>query len=223
MQVAVAARAGRPAWLNRRTILGAVLVVISIASGWTVLERGKATIPVWVAARDLPVGAVLDGATLRVEHVNLSPRLARSYVRSATSLEGMTVTRPMAEGELVPAAWVSEAVESRSRAVTIPIEPEHAVGGALRPGERVDVYATFDAGEAHARTVVLLRAAEVIDLVTAGGLVMGERAVIGLTVAVAPEDAQRVAFASHTGRLDVVRVDGSSDASRSGPITSSDL
>ena len=223
MDVAVAVKAGRPVWLNRRTILGLVLVAVAVVTGWTVLERGKATFPVWAVARDLPAGAVLSADSLRIEHVNLSPRLAGSYVSSSTSLEGMTVTRAVAAGELVPVAWLAEAEGSTSRAVTIPIEPEHAVGGSLRPGQFVDVYATFDAGEAHARTVVLLRDAEVMDLVTAGGLVMGDKAVIGLTVAVAPQDAQRVAFASRTAQLDVVRVDGAADVGSSRPITAGDL
>ena len=207
MQIAAATRAGVPAWINRRTLLGVVLILVSVAGGRAVMESGKTTVPVWVVGKDLAGGSVLSGEELRVEHVNLPPRLGASYVRASEPLAGMVVTRPLAAGELVPAAWVVPSSPARSRAVAIPVDPEHAVGGALRPGDLVDIYATFDAGDARARTVALLREAEVLDVVSAGGLVMGDRSLIGLTISIDPSEAQRVAFASRTAELDVVRVD----------------
>ena len=223
MEVAAAMRLGRPSWVNRRTLLGLTLVGISVVCGWLVLESGKATYPVWTVVRDLPAGVALGRDDLRIEEVNLPPRLLDTYLSSSKSLAGMTLTRPVTAGELIPATWLASDDESASRVVTIPVDPEHAVGGALRPGEEVDVYATFDAGDPRARTVVLLRGAEVIDLVTSGGLVMGDRAIIGLTVAVGSEDAHRVAFASRTAELDVVRVDGVDSPNSSSSITTSDF
>ena len=223
MQVAVAARAGRPGWLNRRTILGAVLIAVSLAGGRVVLEEGRAVTGVWVAARDLAAGTRLDASNLRVEHVRFSPRLADSYLRSTHDLSSQVLTRPLAAGELVSAEWVAPSDQTGSRAVTVPVDPEHSVGGTIRPGDVVDVLATFDAGDHRARTVTLLRNAEVIDVVSAGGLVMSEKAVVGLTVSVSAEEAQRVAFASRSAELDVVRIDGVAGGSARSVVTEADF
>ena len=43
---------------------------------------------------------------------------------------------------------------------------------------------------------------------TAGGLTLGEDALVGITVAISPEDSARVAFAVRTAEIDIVRVVG---------------
>ncbi len=224
MDVAVAARAARPTWLNRRTILGVVLVGISLIGGQSILENAKAAAPVWVVTRDLPGGATLDSHSLRVEHVGLPASLVSTYLPASVDPAGQILTRPLAAGELVPANWIArDSGSSGTRALTVPVDPERAVGGALRPGDLIDMYATFDAGDSRARTVTLVRAVEVVDLVSAAGLVMGDKAVVGITISVTPEEAQRVAFASRSGALDIVRVDGPHDRGSSGVVTGADF
>ena len=223
MDVAVAARAGRPGWLNRRTVLGIILVTLSTGGGYALLEDADRTTPFWVAARDLASGSVITADSLRVEHVRLSPRLGAEYVTSADELEGMVVTRPLAEGELVPNGWLADRAASAGRSITVPIDPEHAVGGRLGPGDRVDIFATFDAGDVRARTVSLVRDVEVIDLIAAGGLVMGDRSVVGVTISVTPDEAQRVAFASRTAELDVVRIDDPATRAETSTVSGEDL
>ena len=56
------------------------------------------------------------------------------------------------------------------RDVTIPVTPEHALGGAIRPGDRVDVYATFDKGTDVARTLTVARTATVRGVTRSDGL-----------------------------------------------------
>lgn len=223
MEIAVAARAGRPGFLNRRTVLGVLLVGLSVAGGYEILGAAEETVPVWVAARDLASGSPITAGALRVEHVSLPDRLGSEYVTTAQKLEGSVVTRPLGEGELIPHEWVAPSGISEGRSITVPIDPEHAVGGELRPGDVVDLYATFDPSDVRARTVSLVREAEVIDTVSAGGLVMGDRSIIGLTVSVSPDEAQRIAFASRTAQVDVVRIDDPSERGSRSVITGADF
>jgi len=223
MEVAVATRAGRPAWINRRTVCGVALVALSMGGGHLVLESGKTTTPVWVATRDLAGGSPLTPESLRIEHVRLPPVLASEYVPSEQPMAGNVVTRPVSAGELLHHEWLAPHAPGRGRAVTIPVDPEHALGGALEPGDLVDIFATFNSGDVRARTVPLVRSVEVLGVVSSGGLVMGDRSVVGITISVNPEDAQRVAFATRTAELDVARVEDPSQQGRAGIVRSEDF
>lgn len=209
MDVPQARRAGRPEWVNARTLLGLVLFAAAFLGGRQVLREADTTVPVWVAARDLPSGAELTDSDLEIVRVDLPGGLLDSYVGTSVSLDGAGLIRPVSAGELIPAAWTTPAGRSGAGdAITVPVSPEHALGGELAPGDRIDVYASFDAGDARARTLLVARGVEVLDVVTAGGLVVGEDAVVGITVAVDGTDAGRLAFAVRNAEIDVVRVDG---------------
>lgn len=218
MDVPGARRLSRPRWANSRTILGLVLFVTALLVGRGVLEGAKTTVTVWAAARDLPQDETLDVSELTRAEVKLPAGVAAAYAPATEDLDGAVLTRPLVAGELIPRAWLaSGASVEAGRSMTIPVTPEHAVGGRLRPGDRVDVYATFDSGDVRARTSVLVRGVEVLDVVETGGLVLGEEAVAGLTVAVTPSEAARLAFAIRTAELDVALVAGAADAE--GPAT----
>ena len=209
MDVPAARRLPRPRWANLRTILGLVLFAGALLIGRGILEGAKTTVEVWAAARDLRQDETLDAAALTRAQVKLPADVAAAYAGSAEDLEGAVLTRPLVAGELIPKAWIASGPSVvAGRSMTIPVTPEHAVGGRLRPGDRVDVYATFDSGDARARTSVLVRAVEVLDVVETGGLVVGEESVVGLTVAVTPSEAARLAFAIRTAELDVALVAG---------------
>lgn len=223
MDIAVAARAGRPAWVNRRTVVGALLMALSVTAGHGILENGKATTPVWVAAQDLAGGTRVGSGSLRVEHVRLPPGLAAAYVEADEQITGLVVTRPVAQGELVPRNWLATHSPGEGRALTVPVDPEHAVGGQLQSGDFVDIFATFRSDDEAARTVTLAREVQVLDLVAAGGLVMGDKSVVGITISVSPSDAQRIALATRTAELDVARVDDPSQTGGRGVVRSVDL
>jgi Flp pilus assembly protein CpaB len=209
LDVPQARRAGRPQWVNARTLLGLVLFAAAFLGGRQVLREGDTTVPIWVASRDLSSGAELGVENLEIARVDLPGGLLDSYVGASVSLDGARLTRPVSEGELIPAAWTAHlAPGSTPNALTVPVTPEHAVGGDLAPGDRIDVYASFDVGDVRARTMVVARGVEVLDVITAGGLVVGEEAVVGITVAVDATDVGRLAFAIRNGEIDVVRVEG---------------
>lgn len=209
MELRQATRLERPSWVNVRTALGLLLFAAALLTGNRVLASANTTIDVWAAARDLPEGSTLATDDLRPAAVKLPTRLLPDYVRTSHTLDGAVLTRPVHAGELIPVGWLaSEGDAPDVRAMAIPIEPEHAVGGALRPGDRVDVLATFDASDARARTTVLARGVDVLEVVRTEGITLGDDALTAVTLAVDAQDAVRLAFAVRTAELDVVRVDG---------------
>lgn len=208
-----AVRVNRPTWANLRTSLGLLLFCAALLGGQRVLQDAQNTVEVWTAARDLPQDQALTSADVVPKAVHLPPELMDEYVVASTDLDGAVVMRPVMEGELLSNAAIADgAVASAGRSMTIPVAPEHAVGGALRPGDRIDVFGSFDAGDARAKTLLLVRGVSIIHMVEAGGLVMGEEAVVGVTVSVTPEEAARLAFAVRNAEIDIVRVDGNPEA-----------
>jgi pilus assembly protein CpaB len=223
VEVAQAARVARPAWVNLRTVLGVILFSLALLGGNRLLAASKTTVDVWVATRDLPRDSLIAAGDVEAEAVKLPSRLLAAYAPATETLVGRVVTRPLHAGELVARGWLAtSAAPSGARSLTVPVEPEHAVGGALRAGDRVDVLATFDAGDVRARTTLLARGVDVLEVVKAGALAFGDEAVVGVTLSVTPQEATRLAFALRTGEIDVVRVDGPA-AGGASTVTSRDF
>lgn len=207
MDVPEARRASAPSWLNARTMLGLFLFCAAVLGGQRLIESSSSTTLVWAAARDLPQDATLTSQDLRPVEVRLPAEQLSQYVASSSALDGSILSRALLEGELIHSGWlVDTQTQGQGRSMTIPVAPEHAVGGDLRAGDRVDIYATFDPGDARARTTLLARDIEIVDVVTAGGFAIEEEALVGVTVSVSPVEVTRLAFAIRTGEIDLVRI-----------------
>ncbi len=189
--------------------MGLLLFSVAFFGAQRLIAGARATVPVLVAARDLPTDHTLTAADLVRAEVALPPELMTRYALASRDLAGVSLSRPVAEGEMIALSWVAEGrYVGEGRALTIPITADHAVGGDLQTGDRVDILATFDSGEVRARTVLVAGGVEIVNPVEAGGLVTGEASVIGVTVAVTPEQAAELTFAIRSADLDVVRVEG---------------
>jgi Flp pilus assembly protein CpaB len=209
MDVSVARTFSRPGWLNLRTTLGLILFALALLAGQRVMAQSASTNEVWVAAHDLGPNSTLVSGDLKAEDVHLSSDMLPRYAAASRDITGATLVRPVAEGELLPlSSLASEAGSDQGRSMTLPVTPEHAVGGQLRPGDRVDIFASFDSGDISARTTLLARSVAVIDVVNQGGFGVADGSMVGITVAVTPSDAARLAFATHNADIDVVRVNG---------------
>jgi Flp pilus assembly protein CpaB len=209
--------------MNGRTLLGLLIFSAALFGGQRVMQDAQNTVAVWAAARDVPEGAVITASDLRVADVRLPDDLLARYALSSTPLDGAVATRSIATGELFSTAWVAGDAELESgRMISIPLQPEHAVGGSLRVGDRIDILATFDAGDARARTVVLAQAIEVRDVVLAQG-VIDDPGQIGVTVSVDASQSARIAFAIRNSEIDVVRVTGVPGSHSLDAVTEEDL
>jgi pilus assembly protein CpaB len=168
-------------------------------------------IPVVVAARDLPRGSVLEPAMLEV--VTMPSAFAPpAAIAQPERVDGRTLLAGLATGEVVTstrlagprAGPVAALVPAGLRAVALAVS---LPPGAVRPGDRVDVLATYAGGQPHTETVA--QGVEVL-LVTGsspgGSLDTLESGLMGgpaLMLLVTPYGAERLAYARAFADLSV--------------------
>lgn len=194
----------------RRSALAFWLAAVIVALGSGVVVSRLVGEAAARAARlgglvEVPVASrpVEAGAVVRASDVSVVALPADAVPRGpvARSPAGRVAVVPLVPGEVVLASklapeglrGVAALVPRGRRALAVPAD---AGGLALRVGNRVDVLATFDvAGDSSAAAP-----AEPTFAVAQGALVVdaGED---GVTVAVSPEEAPRVAFALARGTV----------------------
>jgi Flp pilus assembly protein CpaB len=210
IDVRQARTAGRPAWVNLRSTLGLILFAVAFIAGARVLNEARVTTPVWTAARDLPSGTEVGPSDVVSAAVRLPSPLLERYARTSTDLNGAVLSRPVRAGEMIALDWLARDLEDHpGRAMTIPLTPESgAAPTGVRVGDRLDVLLTLDAGDVRARTLVLAGNVEVLEVVETSGLVGEESSVVGVMVAVTPQQEVRLAFGIRTGDIDLSLVEG---------------
>jgi pilus assembly protein CpaB len=160
-----------------------------------------------VAATDLARGTVLEPAMLIVRRVP-APFLAPGALASPDGVVGRTLAadvaadEPLTDLRLAPAGGpVAALIPAGFRAVPITAA---LPASAVRPGDRVDVLATFATGGAHTETVA--PGAEVLSVLPAGSAETGGPGTVTLIVLVGPEAAEALAFARTFADLSVALV-----------------
>jgi Flp pilus assembly protein CpaB len=203
--------------VDARLVVGLLLVALSVIGGLRLAATSDETVAVYAAARDLPADHVLVAGDLRVTRINADDDVLGGLIAAASGNPPLrrVLRASVVEGGLVATAALG-GVESKGREITVPISSEHALGGALEMGDRVDVLASFDKGTELAKTLTVAAGARVAAVVHADGL-FGQREgeLTALTLSVAPDDVVFVAFAVRNGELDVVRANGTTRRARS--------
>jgi pilus assembly protein CpaB len=164
-----------------------------------------APVPVVVAARSLPRGTVLSEDLLRVRSLP-SAYAPPGAIGSREQAEGRTLVSDLAEGEAVTETRVG--VEGGAVASLVPSGlrafPLRAgvPPGAVRPGDRVDVLATFGGPRPYTDTVA--SGLEVLAILEAdeGTFTAGGDGP-SLVLLVSPDTAERLAYAVAFGRLSI--------------------
>ena len=201
---------------RRRPRASRVLVFLSLllAAAATLALRGHLArlearaaaagpgVPVVVAVSALERGTVLGPAMVRIAETPLGS-LPPDIFRAVEEVSGRTLDADVAAGEpitslrLAPGGGpVASLVPDGFRAVPVSVS---LPPGALAPGDRVDVLATFVSANAHTETVA--REVEVLRLLEGSGLEGGAGATV--FVLVTPETAERLAFAGVHADLSV--------------------
>ncbi|MHB8572409.1 MAG: Flp pilus assembly protein CpaB [Candidatus Dormibacteria bacterium] len=137
-----------------RGIYLAVVVALSLGAGALYLGATR-EVSVVVAAHDLPPGAQVAESDLAMRHVN-PDGIPAGTLRSVDDAVGRWLNLPVLGGQALVAreldagraahvipSWVK--IPNGYRVVSIPITPSAAVGGALHPGDRVEVVAVPNA------------------------------------------------------------------------------
>jgi Flp pilus assembly protein CpaB len=198
-----------------RSVVGAFLVAIAVVGVFAASTGtgGDADRRYVVARHQVAAGTLLAATDLALMPMRLPAPLASARVFSdPDQLVGSIAVGPIGPGELVQASDVlRKAGGPRSREISVPIEVSRAVAGTLRPGDRVDIAATFASG-AEAYSLFVIRGAEVLSRSDSGGaLDNGGKEILTLSVTSAA-DALALAHAISAGQLTVVRATGADPA-----------
>lgn len=169
-------------------------------------------VPMVVAARDLLPGTRLDADDLALQN-HPEKYLPDGALRSLDLAVGKVISAPVFTGEPITArrlgrtGGLSSVIPAGMRAYSLGVDSGASLDFLPRPGDRVDVIATFPKevlGESYA--VTILRSKEVAAVgVTRGELSIdsgGDR--LPITLFVTPEEAQELALAEALGRITVV-------------------
>jgi Flp pilus assembly protein CpaB len=92
--------------------------------------------------------------------------------------------------------------------MSLPVPVEHAAGGSLSAGDRVDVISVSDGSAGFIATDL-----EVISVASGDSASIGSITAHHVTVAVEAEQALRLAEALDSGSIEIVRSTGASDIS----------
>ncbi len=197
-----------PAWL--RPSAAHVLIALAALAAFTlnliVLRGNSQTAMVAVAAVAIQSGETIDESAIRYIEIAAGFEGIDSLYTSdqSSSLVGMVATRPLGPGTLIDRGSATEGAATGSlRAMSIPVSTEHAAGGLIRAGDRVDVIVT-DGGVARfaVTDVEVLGAAPPAS----GGI--GAVTAYYVILAVDSDQALALASALGSGAIEVVRSTG---------------
>lgn len=221
--VAVAAPDGDRARSHRRgssrvsapLAVAIVLAVLAMLVNALALGAGGGA-PVAVAARDVAPGEALTPADFRYVDAELPAETLGRMLRPAdvAAIGGQVARHAITAGTLVGKGDVAGAAgPNRLRAVSVPLDPERAVGGRLSRGDVVDVV-DATSGE----PVYIVTDAEVLDVgVEAPGRSGTSR--YAVTVAVDDREALRLGAAVVSDKVYLVRSTGAPAAAAAPPTT----
>ena len=215
-----------PRRIDWRAALG-IIVTLAATGGsllfWSTTSDARSVL---VATRDLPAGAVLGPADVTTARLRMDDALYRAAIPAAE--QGQVVGKQLAEPVHPHQVLVRPQLDARpplapdQGAMTIPLTPETAAGGRLRPGDQVTVMVTVAKGKPESRTLVVLPRVTVYDVgydervavVNAGAAAASEPgggspriargAPTSATLAVTQEQALQLAQARWNGDLDLI-------------------
>jgi hypothetical protein len=155
----------RPAgWLNGRSALGVLLVVVAVLAGALLLQRAQRLVPVYEAARDLPSGARLSARDLALVRVRLPVPALRRYAQPNPrgTIVGQILTAPLRQHMLIPVDGLASSPEQTDM-VELPIKVASGdMAQGLRPGDHVQVLAAYGDGVRSGQARLLLSSVEVV-------------------------------------------------------------
>jgi Flp pilus assembly protein CpaB len=208
--------AGSPKPVRRRVwrrlstthVLIAIVVILAFLLNLLVLSSRDSTTLVAVADESLPTGTKLEPTSVRLVSIDSSFEGLPSLVgaEELDRYDGWIVERAVAAGSVIEESNLIEPTSGDGlRAMSLPIGVEHAAGGSLSPGDRVDVVSVVD-GQARFVAVDL----EVTAVANDQGGSIGSVSQYHVVVAVDADEALGLASALDQGSMEIVRSTGAS-------------
>lgn len=203
-----ATRSTTPGWRDPRLWVGVVLVTGSVVAGARIMAGADDTTPVWAAAGDLVVGQTLTSADLVATDLRFTDAAdGERYLAVDEQLPAdLTLTSPVAAGELLPVSVLGAESSEDTVTVSIAVPPEH-VPTDLATGSRVDVWVVGEDRRSRRAAELVLDDIAIIDapIVSDSFATSGTRQLV-LAVPVTDEDALAQVLAASGDNL--VRVVG---------------
>lgn len=183
-------------------VLSALLIALGALLAGTVVNMVKDTVPVVVAARDVPRGAQLTAEDLTTVDVHPDPALRTVPGADMAGLVGETVRVDLPQGALVvPGSTGEEIAPVEGQAlVGVALTPPQMPAGGLKPGQIVQLISTPRQGDDVTTDSPVIDVEAVI--VTTEVVVDTNLTVVNVTVDAA--QAPLVATLSATGRLALI-------------------
>jgi pilus assembly protein CpaB len=167
-----------------------------------------------VATADLAVGARVQDSDVRIVRFP-GDAVPQGIFHRTKSVVGRGVVQSIAQGEFIlptklagenSGSGLASTIPAGMRAVSVRVSDISSVGGFVQPGTRVDVLMTGNpGGSAEPQAITVLKNVAVL----ANGMNM-DRGVRGetqnapiITLAVSPDDAQKLALATAQGRIEL--------------------
>lgn len=192
--------------LSGSHLLIGLVAVLAFTLNYLALQDREATVLVAVAERPLPAGTQLGTDDVRLvpvasDFAGLASMLTETEL--ATRL-GWVLDRPVAADAVIDESMLVEpGAPAGLRAMSIPIEIEHAAGGAIAPGDRVDVIST--SGE---EAVFVVSDIAVLAVADRSSGVLGGIGTYHIVVAVDAKQALALAEAIAQGSMEVIESTG---------------
>ena len=206
-----------------RAVLGGVLMAVAVVGVFLAYEQAgnEPRDSIVVAARAIRLGEVLEASDLRTVQGEL-PGGAPGFA-AIDALVGRIALGPIAEGEVVqPGSITDERSAEPVHEVAITLPGRQVAVGRLKPGERVDVFVTYDD-----RTSSVVRGAQVVQIEAEDSASLTSDREISLVVAVPSyQTVAALVHALRTGDVTVVRSTfaeaSSGDLRYDGPLESAE-
>lgn len=187
------------------TLLAGLLATVLVFS---ILRERDTTFQAAAAGAEIRAGTTVERTALRTVGVQVPDDVRGRLIDPAAlgRFRGWIATRTLQPGELLSRGDLRPpAAPSALRAMSVPVEASHAVGGALAAGDRLDVIQVDEAG----RASYVVSGAEVLAVNRPDSGVIGAAASSSsLTVAVDARQALRLAAAIRGQRFEIVRSTG---------------
>jgi len=175
-------RAPKPArkrfWFDPRFAIGLLLVAASVAGVVAIVSAADTSVVVLAARGPLAPGDHVDVDDLRETSVRIDGADGLYLLPSDLPADGLVVTKPVAEGELVAASAVGSMLGEQQTAIVLAVNGELAA--SVVAGSGVDVWSARQSDSAQTGAArfdapaVIVSAATVVRLVDREGFVVDD-------------------------------------------------
>lgn len=185
-----------PRRLSSGSIVPILLAVLAAGFGYEALQDRSAMTSIVVSREAIPAGAALDAANTRAVRVHASDQEFTNGVLGPSQLApGLVAAVALPSGEPITLSEVKEPATGPAlgqMSVAVPLQ--QAAGGAIAPGDRVDVIAANGQGGAN-YVAQDLRVISVAPTSVGPGVLGGQATDYFIVVAVTKQDALKLAAA----------------------------